>query len=339
MKIAIQPSANSFSDLWMSYCKAQQIPFKLVNCYDSDIIQQVSDCDIVLWHFNHQNAKDRLCAKSILSSIRAAGKLTFPDEASSWHFDDKVAQKYLLESIGAPLVPSYVFYDQASALDWCNTTSFPKVFKLKGGAGASNVQLVKNVGAAAQLIQQAFGKGFSQYNSWSGLKERIRKYRNGKTSLKDVAKGIGRLFIKNEFERMAGREKGYAYFQDFIPNNSYDIRVIVIGNKAFAIKRNVRENDFRASGSGSIEYDKSFFDEGSIQLAFSISQKLNAGCLAYDFVYHNNEPLIVEISFGFAVVGYGPCPGYWTNDMQWHEGAFIPQHWMIEDLMHTIKNA
>ena len=34
------------------------------------------------------------------------------------------------------------------------------------------------------------------------------------------------------------------------------VRVIVINDKAFAIKRMVRKNDFRASGSGIIEYDK-----------------------------------------------------------------------------------
>ena len=47
-----------------------------------------------------------------------------------------------------------------------------------------------------------------------------------------MLKGIVRLFIGNEYSNMVPREKGYVYFQDFIPNNKFDIRVIVVGEKA-----------------------------------------------------------------------------------------------------------
>ena len=44
--------------------------------------------------------------------------------------------------------------------------------------------------------------------------------------------------------------KDYVYFQKFLPNNKYDIRIVVIGDRAFGFIRYNRENDFRASGSG-----------------------------------------------------------------------------------------
>lgn len=31
--------------------------------------------------------------------------------------------------------------------------------------------------------------------------------------------------------------------------------------------------------------------------------------------------------------GYDKCPGYWTDDMQWHEEPFTPQDWMIEQIL------
>jgi glutathione synthase/RimK-type ligase-like ATP-grasp enzyme len=128
-----------------------------------------------------------------------------------------------------------------------------------------------------------------------------------------------------------GNEVNYLYFQEFIPNNDSDIRIIVIDGKAFGIKRMNRENDFRASGSGFILYDKDSIDEIFVKAAFDIHDKLKAQCIAYDFVYdEHKKPLLIEISFGFANGGYNDCVGYWDEKMTWHEGKFNPYGWMIE---------
>lgn len=333
MKIAIHNSAGSFSDRWIAYCKGNNIPYKIVNCYDNDIISQLDDCYALMWHHHHTNYKDVLFAKQLLYSLQASGKKVFPDFNTTWHFDDKVGQKYLLESIGAPLVPSYIFYTKKDALNWIETTSFPKVFKLRGGAGAANVKLIKSKKEARNLVKKAFGKGFSQFNRWNNLKERIRRFSEGKDNVLGIIKGIGRLFIPTEFAKMYSREKGYVYFQEFIPNNSFDIRVIVINNKAFAIKRYTRKNDFRASGSGNIVYDRKQIDERCIKIAFEVNKKLNSQCIAYDFVFdENNSPLIIEISYGFAVEPYDPCPGYWDSSFKWYNGKFNPQGMIIEQI-------
>ena len=114
--------------------------------------------------------------------------------------------------------------------------------------------------------------------------------------------------------------------------------MVVIGNRAYALKRMVREGDFRASGSGNMSFDKEEFDERCIKIALDTNKKLKAQCLAYDFVFDaNHNPLIVEISFGFAVEAYDSCPGYWDEKLNWFEGKFVPQNWMIEDLMASIK--
>ena len=185
---------------------------------------------------------------------------------------------------------------------------------------------------AVRLVNKAFGRGFSQYDAWSNFKERLRKYGTGITTFKDVCKGFIRIFYTTEFAKVAGRDKGYIYFQDFIDKNDCDIRIIVIGAKAFAMKRMVRENDFRASGSGITFYKRELFDEGSVKIAFELTQKMKAQCLAFDFVYKDGAPLILEISYGFAITIYDACEGYWDTDLNWHEGKFIPQNWMV-DLM------
>jgi glutathione synthase/RimK-type ligase-like ATP-grasp enzyme len=134
---------------------------------------------------------------------------------------------------------------------------------------------------------------------------------------------------------MHSREKGYVYFQDFIPNNTFDIRICVVDNKAFALKRMCRENDFRASGGGRIIYDKNQIDERCVKIAFDVNDKLKTQSIAFDFVFdENNNPLIVEISYGYSANAYDICEGYWTKDMQWHEGKnFDFCGWMVESLI------
>lgn len=330
MKIAIHRANGSFSDQWIEYCTKHNISFTIIDAYDSNVIDQLRDCDVFMWHYHHANHKDVLAAKPILFALEQAGKKVFPDFNTGWHFDDKVAQKYLLEAVEAPLVKSHVFYDRVSAELWLDNTGFPKVFKLKGGATGVNVRLVRNRREGQQLIKKAFGKGFPAFNRWENLRERWRKFREKRESFIDVVKGFARLFVLPEFAKMSANEKGYAYFQDFISGNDGDIRVIVVGQKfAYGMKRMNRKNDFRASGSSNFVYDK--ISDDVLAIAFETAKKLNLQSVAFDFVRDMSDgPLIVEISYGFGTKGSSKCPGYWTEDLEWHEETFDPQGWMVE---------
>ncbi len=339
MKVAIHQRVGSFSDRWIEYCKNNNITFKIVDAYQNDIIQQISDCDIFMWHFHQNNSKDFLFAKQLIFSIEAMGKSVFPPTNMVWHFDDKVAQKYLLEAIKAPLVPSYVFYSKKKVLRWIEGIKLPIVFKLRGGAGSQNVKLLKSKKEVKRYVNKAFGKGFSQYDARGILKDIFQKYKNGLNTLTDVSHGLIRLGYPTKYAKVKGRDRGYIYFQKFIPNNDSDTRVIVIGKRAFAVKRMVRGGDFRASGSGVKKYDKSEIDERTVKISFDISRKLNFDCTSYDFIFdENKDPLLVEISYGFAIEFYDPCPGYWDDQLKWNEGKFIPQEWMVENLISNFKS-
>ncbi len=337
--IGIHLNNGEIAERWIAYCEKNNIPYKLINAYDHDIVSKVKDCDAFMWHFYQKNYKDQLFAKQLLFSLQSAGMRVFPDFKTAWHFDDKVGQKYLLEAIGAPLVPSYVFYTKHEVFDWIDKTDFPKVFKLRGGAGAENVKLVHSKSEARKLVKKSFGTGFKQYRPASNLKDRWTQYRAGKSNIKDLLKGVVRFVIPPDFSRMMASEKGYVYFQDFIPNNHFDIRIVVVGNKAFALKRMTRKGDFRASGSGNIIYRKAEIDERCVKIAFEINEKLKAQSIAYDFVFaEGNYPLIVEISFGYSAPAYDRCEGYWTQDMQWHAGEnFDFCGWMVENLINNVN--
>lgn len=338
MKIAIHHRPGSFSDRWIEYCKKKNIDYKIVNAFDSDIIEQIKNCDVFMWHHHQSIFKDVLTAKRILFALEQAGVKVFPNFNTAWHFDDKVAQKYLLEAIDAPLVPSYVFYDKQEALNWAKNTTYPKVWKLKGGAGAANVKLTRSYNQARKYINKAFGRGFSQFDRIGGLKERIRKLREGSGTILDVIKGIIRLIIPTDFSKQQSREKGYVYFQKFIPNNDHDTRVVVInGEYAAAEKRYVRKNDFRASGSGKFSYENISLEV--IELAFKVAKQLKLQSVAFDFIFDEDlNPLIVEVSYGFGTEGISKVPGYWTSDLQWHQGKFNPQAWMVDGIIKKFED-
>ncbi|ELA7357830.1 hypothetical protein Q9X91_004499 [Vibrio alginolyticus] len=333
--LAIHSRSGSFSDKWIDYCQLNDINYKIVDCYSDDIIEQLEGCYGVMWHWGHNDHRAVLFARQLSYSLAAAGKRVFPDPATAWHFDDKVGQKYLLEAIKAPLVPSHVFYDKDVALNWASTTTFPTVFKLRGGAGAENVHIVRSESEAQKFIRKAFGKGYKVKNRINFLKERYWHFKRDKTlsSFLNISKGFARLVIPKEAEKNFPVERNYAYFQEFIPNNDHDIRIIVIGKRAFAIKRMVREGDFRASGSGNIIYDPHQIPKECLKIAFDVTKKLHSQCLAFDFVTLDDKPLIVELSYSFARKGYLDCPGYWNNELEWIEGAFSPEFFMIEDFI------
>jgi glutathione synthase/RimK-type ligase-like ATP-grasp enzyme len=332
--LAIHNSGTGFHPRWIDYCERKGIPYRQVNCHASDIIQQVRGCQALMWHHGQSNPRDVLIARPILSALEHAGVKVFPDFRTAWHFDDKVAQKYLFEALNVPAVPAHVFVDRQEALAWVDRADFPKVFKLRRGAGSAGVRLARSRPEARKLVKRAFGRGFPLYDPWSNLRERMYKFRIGQMGLAELLKGLPRFVWPPRYTRILGRERAYVYFQDFVPGNSSDIRVFVSGNKLCALTRLTRPNDFRASGSGLLDYSPEKVDKNVISLAFEITNRVGADALAMDFlIAKSGKPLVIEISYGSPASFYDPCPGYWDSRLNWYPGPFDPQGWMV-DLVH-----
>jgi glutathione synthase/RimK-type ligase-like ATP-grasp enzyme len=339
MKIAIHHRENSFSEEWIKHCEQNGISYKLVNSYGYDIIDQVKDCDIYMWHFHHTIAKDVLFAKHLIYSLETAGVTVFPDVKMAWHFDDKIGQKYLFEAVNAPTIPTYIFYSKADALEWVKTAEYPKVFKLRRGSGSSHVMLVPDRKKAVKLVRKAFGKGFSQYDAVPNLTERWRKYKAGQVNLKYLVKGVLRLAYPTDFSRIIGNERGYVYFQDFISNNKYDIRLNIVFGRCFGCIRYTRPDDFRASGSGLVSYEFEKIPDKAVKTAFSIAKDLKMETVAFDFVMSGGEPKIVEMSYGFGVDPDDFIYGYWNEKCEFIETEFNPYAWMVEGLIQKVHES
>lgn len=333
MKIGIHSTAGSYSDGWINYCKRQGYEYKIVNAYSSGIVNELADCSIFLWHHHQANPKDVLMARQLLYSLEESGKIVYPDWRTGWHFDDKVGQKYLLESFGLPLIPSYVFYSRKDALEWASTADYPAVFKLRGGAGSYNVKLIRNRKHAQRLINLSFGRGFRQYSPLTDVKEQYLKFKKGDGGIYDIFKGLSHFFLPYRIEKAKGRERGYFYTQEFVAGCDHDIRVQMVGNRGYAMKRYVRKNDFRASGGGNIDYDGSKVPLSAIELSRSVADILGMQSLAIDLLPYNDGYLIAEISYAFGIDEGELDYGYFDSDLNWHTGTIDPFGWLIEDMI------
>ena len=281
--IAIHHRARSFSDRWIAYCETHAIPYKVVNCLDSDIIEQLTSCECLLWHWSHGDPREQLAARHVIMAAEVRGVKVFPSSSTCWYYDDKVAQKYLLEAIGAPFVPTYVAYDLPATLRWIEQAMYPKVFKLRRGASSSNVKLVRSAREARALARRLFSAGFSPVPHYRN--DAVTRYRSARRKgdlLNAVKRFPQALATIRGKKKLIGYEKGYAYFQDFIPGNHFDTRVTVIGDRAFAFTRNVRPGDFRASGSGDVVFDGGRINQKYLEIAFAVARKIGSQSMAFD---------------------------------------------------------
>lgn len=334
-KIYIVERKGSFSDEWLKYCETEGISYELVDPYRSDLIAKIRDGAAFLWHWRHDSYKDQIFARQLFSALESSSILTYPNIQTCWHFDDKLAQKYLFEITDLPAAPAHVFYDAETARAWLRTCTYPVVFKLRGGAGALNVRLANTRSQAERLVKKAFSSGFAYFERWEIFKQSIWRARRDKSfrSIVAVFYHLSRslLPIFRDKADLHPREVGYVYFQEFIPRNTFDDRLVVVGDCCFAVRRYCREGDFRASGSGLKNYDPALFPNASILLAFKIADTLRMQSVAIDLVYREDEsPVVVEVSYGFVTAIY---PGFFDRDGVWHSGDVSAPTKVIESLL------
>lgn len=317
----------------IEYCKSNNIEFIELDAYSSDIIQQIIDGGVThfFWHFHHILPSDILMARYLLFALRKINVKVYPDFDTCWYFDDKVAEKYILEAINAPIVDSWVFYDEERAFNWLrNYSEYPLVAKLRRGAGSYNVILLKNKNEAIKYARRMFRKGINPSPKLlADVKTKfIVAKRSG--SIFSRLKKAPRFFrIMSNAKKGFPQEKGYTYFQKFIDGATCDYRLVVVGDKAWGSMRMVRENDFRASGAGQSFEDPNLIPLELARTAFNISDKLNSQSMSYDFVKDkDNKYHIVEISYCFGFDG-GDGTFYWTRDLQLRHEKFT----LIDELL------
>jgi hypothetical protein len=203
------------------------------------------------------------------------------------------------------------------------------------------VRLARNAWEARSLAKQAMTTGFSAIAGYTqDVQKRFRVARKS-GDLFGVLRRMPAVLAKiRQMNREVERERGYVYFQDFIAGNDFDTRITIIGNRAFGFTRNVRPGDFRASGSGDINYDVSQINMQCVRTAFEIAGKIGSQSLAFDFVSdEQRRPLILEVSYCYDSRAVYACQGHWDEQLKWHLGHMWPQDAILTDFIVGSRDA
>jgi hypothetical protein len=105
----------------------------------------------------------------------------------------------------------------------------------------------------------------------------------------------------------------------------------VIGDRyAYGFWRNNRPNDFRASGSGRIDYERAVPEE-CLRTCIEINRRLNFDSMAYDVLFKNGKMVIGEICYGYNDDAPYNASGHYELRSD-GELAFVPGHVWPETL-------
>jgi glutathione synthase/RimK-type ligase-like ATP-grasp enzyme len=187
------------------------------------------------------------------------GKKTYPSAALAVLYENKCLEAFLAEAWDLPFARSFVSYRREDALAMLDDIRYPFVSKVNQSSGSMGVELVRNPRQARRIIRQAFSRrGRPLYMPWL-------------------------------------RQKNYVYFQEFVPNDGYDIRVILIGDRAFGYFRSVPQGDFRASGMSKLEWRA--LPEEAVRVARQVQERVKSPKLVVDMVHAlDGRYVIIEYS-------------------------------------------
>jgi glutathione synthase/RimK-type ligase-like ATP-grasp enzyme len=341
--IAIQPDlvlqkngeVQSFSRRWTELAEAEGVRARQVDAFSPAIFDALKECDGFMWRFGYDPLSINY-AKRLLQAVEHGLKIpVFPSWETAWHFEDKIAQHYLFRTAGIPAPRTWIFWQPAAALEFLQTATYPLVMKLALGVQSNNVRLLHDAEEGAYWVQQLFGVGVDKFEAPPPL---LRLAIRGQ---KQVVKT---LLGRPSQKLPRGIQHGYFYVQEFLPGNDFDTRVTIIGDRAFGFRRMNRAGDFRASGSGRIDWDPSSIDLPTVRLAFRIARHLDTQSVAIDGMRRGDERVVGEISYTYASWGVRECPGHWrlsgepeVGELTWVEGKLRPEDAILEDFLSLVR--
>jgi glutathione synthase/RimK-type ligase-like ATP-grasp enzyme len=295
---------NSYWPKFERFAKVNNISYSFLNVHSNDWIKESAGYDRIVWR--------PLPYPSSLYEIRT--KITYiekflkipcyPSTEQLWLYEDKVRLYYHLSAYNLPVIPTFISFDEQECIDKLQLFEYPLISKSYVGSASISVSKINNKGEAKKHILKAFSKGLD----------------------------TGFPYF---------RQKGYVFFQKYISDASYDVRIILVGEKIMGYYRMVPKNDFRASGAGLIVNEELPLE--AVLIARKVKERMPGPVLAVDFLKSKSEDrfYIIETSSAIEVDTIGELilnnvPGYYllkNNSLEFHQGRFWLQDLVLEEFL------
>lgn len=341
MKVGLLLNSNnklcSYSEKYKEILVKNNIPFILIDPNSYSLLDEIKSCSHLLFRHSQGDTDIKIYESIFNIAHRHFNIDCFPNYEMYWQYEDKIKEYYLLKSHGFPVIDTHIFWNYSHAYGFLKQTNFPVIAKLPKGAASSNVVMVNSIEEGEKIINQVFTKGVkskgldSKTNLTSLRKTGGKNY--FKSRIRSILLNTGILKDKADYPEWQIQKDGIL-FQKYLPDNYYDTRVVTVGNRVIAARRFVRKNDFRASGGDNMDTNPDKIDPRFLEIAFTISNKLNFKTMAYDFMYgEDHTPLISEISYSFPHWAFHSCEGYWDESLTFHQGHNLPQIFQLTDFL------
>ncbi|MQX54384.1 ATP-grasp domain-containing protein [Alcanivorax sediminis] len=171
---------------------------------------------------------------------------------------------------------------------------YPFVFKTSNGAGSAGVELIKH----EQDLKKVRGK----------FRVGLMRF------LINLARKI--KLTPSEYAIYSYRNKGkcLSVSQQFVPDLAGDYKVLVFANKYFVLRRGVRKNSFKASGSGMFEFPVSGdLPCEVLSFAADVYRRLDSPYASLDIAISSGVCYLIE----YQATNFGPytlvnSPGFYS---------------------------
>ncbi|HEX8618890.1 MAG TPA: hypothetical protein VF911_15000 [Thermoanaerobaculia bacterium] len=301
----VKPNLSTMFERWTAELERRGHVVDVVDVFAPGAIDRIRACDGFLWWFT-PTPFPRDLAKRLAGALDHVTSLRlFPDWRSAWHFDDKIAQHYLFEAAAIPSPRTHVFFREEDALQFFERAEWPMVIKLPAGYRSKGVGLLRNASEARYWTRRLFGRGVRSFE---------RKW-----------------FATGELQR------GCVLVQEFVAGNDFDTRVVVIGDRAFGMRRYNRPGDFRASGAGRFDLDPAGVDLDAVKLAFHVARTLQMPSMSIDVLRRDGMNVVSEVNYFYEQWTLLRCPGYWTPQLEWHDGTVDAATAILDDFLAELS--
>ena len=152
------------------------------------------------------------------------------------------------------------------------------------------------------------------------------KKRSASRAWRLITASVHPWFWENVWRKIRGGENyGSVYWQEFVEGNTADLRITVIGDcYAVGFWRKNRPNDFRASGSGRIDYSREI-PEAPLRYCMDLSRRLGFDSMCYDILFRGKDYVIVEMSYAYVDSAVFSAKGHYERDCD-DRLTFVERH-------------
>ena len=242
------------------FLRSNDISYDYLDIHSSSWMEDAKKFDLLIWRPMSTPWELEEAREKIYFLERHLNKLVYPSYNEVVFYENKILQYYILKEMSFPVIETFISSDYDEVLNWIEKAEYPLVSKIKTGSASMGVLLLKDKNSANKYVEKIFRSGNPTY--WP-------------------------------FQR----QKNYVFFQKYIKNRGFDLRIVVIDkDNIFGYFREVPKGDFRASGMETVV--KKELPIEAVKMAFDILNKLNFTNLSVDFLQseQDNKFYIIEAS-------------------------------------------